>query len=44
MHTSVLHILVLLHTEEFPAVLLQVGNENVKQLFYTIVCYLMTYQ
>ena len=26
------------HTEEYPAVLLHAGNENFKQLFYTIVC------
>ena len=30
-----------LHTEEFPAVLLRARNENVKQLFYTIVCSLL---
>ena len=26
------------HTEEFPAVMLRAGNENVKQLSYTVGC------
>ena len=34
-------LLIMVHIEEFPAVLLHEGNENVKQLFYTIVCSLI---
>ena len=36
-----LNVKYLLHTEEFPAVLLHAEHENVKLLFHTVVCSLM---
>jgi len=41
-HSSVCCIYIyILHTEELLAAPLHSGNENVKQLFYTIVCFLL---